>query len=859
MCSFYSKVSPWLEGSGLPEQEIALPLGTSGDAVTITARSDGTYWIGNSRLGDGTVVTAANGSRYRLRLSTRGLWSAEYVATTARVSLLDETEGVAVVKAEDGSYWLGAMQLQDGTGLTHSLHGTYKLIRNRDERTFRAEPLPAGVPLDVPGLGTATIAGTGLKRFGGDGDNAWQAHLSNPPGVAVDHSGNLLIADTDNHRIRRVSTVGIITTVAGTGVAGFSGDGQEATKARLRNPRGIAVGPEGNVYFADSGNNRIRVIHPNGTINTVVGGDGPKFAGETALADPHAVAVDHEGNLFIVDTGNHRIRKATAGTITTIAGTGHAGFEGAGGPARLAALQYPKGIGVDAVGIVYIADTGNNRIRRIDRDGKISTVMGTARQGLSGDGGKATNAALALPQGLVVAPDRSVYVSDSMNHSIRRIDSDGVVVTVAGTGVAGSGREGNEARRSQLIHPIGLTTDADGRLLVADSGNHRIRRLEPHWNVVSPDSLPTPELVPLGVAGDWARLWRTSNSTYYHDGEPFESGDVVFGWFGQAFRLEHDVRSGWSAEATEIDYSSIFPDMRRAATEGDVSSQVSLGVRYALGLGADENFATALHWFWLAAQQGDSDAESWLGSMHANGNGVPQDLGKAVWWYRRAALKGDTWAQYSLDSGYLYGEGVGQDEEEALKWMVRAAMQDLPSAQDLLGDMYRRGDGVTASPDKALGWYRWAATAGHPWAQISLGRAYRNGDGVVSDGAEAVQWIRFAAERGNPWGQQELGWMYEFGEGIAANSAEAVKWYKLAAVQGWSYSQWRLGVAYMRGWGIAPDDVVALVWLGLAEANGQEEATVDLQMVRARLTQDQVARARSLTTKCRDSEYENCP
>ena len=857
--SFYSKVSTWLEG-GLPlQEEIALPLGTSGDAVTITAKSDGTYWLGDSRLTDGRVVTAANGGKYRLRLSAEGVWSAEYVATTTQVSLLDETKGIAAVRAEDGSYWLGAVPLRNGAGLTHALHGTYKLTHNRSEGRWHAEPLPAGVPLDAPGLRTRTIAGTGLKLFGGDGREARQAHLSNPSGVAVDADGNVLIADTENHRIRSLTTDGTITTVAGTGAAGFSGDGGVATRARLSNPRGVAVGPNGNVYIADSGNNRIRVVRADGSIETVVGGDGPRFAGESGLVDPHSVTVDREGNLFIADTGNHRIRKAAAGILTTIAGSGHAEYAGDGGPATLSSLRFPKSVAVDAAGIVYIADTGNNRVRQIGFDGNISTVMGTGQRAFSGDGGQAATASLAHPQGLVAVPDGSLYVSDSMYHVIRRIDSDGIVVTVAGTGVAGSGRAGNEARRSKLNSPLGLALDAGGHLLVADSGNHRIRRLEPHWNVLPPDSLPQPELVPLGETGDWARLWRTRNSTYYHSGDPFESGDVVFGWFSETYRLEHHAITGWSAEPFEIDYSSTFRDEWRAATEGNSNSQLALGVRYAQGLGVDENFATALHWFRLAAQQGHPDAESWLGWMHENGNGVPQNAANAVEWYVLAAGKGDAWAQYRLGHSYLYGEGVGQDLEKALSWVVRAAMQDLTSAQDLLGHMYRRGDGVATNPTKAFEWYRLAATAGDPWAQVSLARAYRNGEGVVVDGMKAVKWVRFAADRGHGWGQEELGWMYEFGEGIVADSAEAVKWYRLAAVQGWPYAQWRLGVAYMRGSGIARDYVAAAVWLGLAEENGQEGATDDSQTVRARLTQDQLTKANSLSARCRETAYDECP
>ena len=856
--SFYPKVSAWLKGDLQPTREIMVSLGISGDKLTISARSDGTYWLGDSQLTDGTLVTAANGSKYRLRLSGGG-WTAEYVATTTQVSLIDDTDGIAAVRAEDGSYWLDGQPLKDGAGLTHALHGTYKLVLDGSSGAWHAKPIPAGALLEAPGLRVETIAGTGLNLFGGDGREAKQAHLANPSGVAVDIGGNILIADTENHRIRNVSLGGIITTMVGTGTAGFSGDGGEATKARLSSPRGIAVGGDGKVYISDSGNNRIRVIRSDRTIGTVVGGGVSGFAADAALKDPHSVALDREGNLYIADTGNHRIRKVAAGTITTIAGTGHVGYSGDGRPARLATLRFPKGVAVDAAGIVYIADTGNNRVRRIGRNGNISTVMGTGQRGFSGDGGQAANAPLTLPRGLVSAPDGSLYVSDSGNHAIRRIDAEGVVFTVAGTGVAGSSLEGDAARQSKLSDPVGLAIDADGRLLVADSGNRRVRRLEPDWNLLPPDALPLPELVPLGVTGDWARLWRTSNSKYYHRGSLFESGNEVFGWFDQPYRLEYDAVSGWSSEPIEIDYASTFQDRWSAATKGDANAQRSLGVRYALGLGVEEDHAEALRWFRLAAQQGNAGAESWLGWMHENGIGVAQDALRAAEWYGLAAPKGDAWAQYRLGNSYRLGEGVNQDLEEAVHWILWAAMQDFTTAQNLLGHMYRTGQGLAESPEKAFEWYRLAATAGNPWAQVSLGRAYRNGSGVASDAAKAVKWVRFAADRGHGWGQQELGWMYEFGQGVVANAAEAVKSYRRAAVQGWAYAQWRLGVAYMRGSGTMRDDVVALVWLGLAEANGEERALEELRAVRARLTQEQLARAKSLSARCKESGYEDCP
>ena len=856
--SFYPKVSEWIGDGWKPPREIRVSLGNSGNTVTILVMQDGTYWHGEDQLADGSLITAANGNTYRLRLSG-GVWSAEYVPATTQVSLLDGTEGFTAVRAEDGTFRLNGEPLRDGSGLTHALHGTYKLVLDASSGAWRAKPIPVGVPLAIPAFRVETIAGTGWSGFGGDGREAWKAHLANPSGVAIDVGGNILIADTENHRIRSVSRGGIITTMAGTGDAGFGGDGGPASEARLSRPHGIAVAESGDIYIADSGNNRIRVIRFDGTIDTVAGGDLPGFVGDAALADPHAVALDREGNLYVADTGNHRVRKVAAGTVTTIAGTGHLGYSGDGGASELATLRYPRGVAVDAAGMVYVADTGNNRVRRIRMDGIIDTAMGTGERGIPGHGVLAADAPVTLPRGLVAAPDGSLYVADTGNHGIRRIDANGLVFTVAGAGGPSSSGGGHGVQGPSLNNPAGLAVDAGGHLLVADSGSGRLLRLEPDWDLVAPQDLPSPELVPLGETGDWARLWRMSNSKYYRRGDAFESGDVVRGWFGQAYRLENDPTDGWSAEPIEIDYAATFQSAWSAATQGDANAQLSLGVRYALGLGVEEDDVEAVRWFRLAARQGNTSAESWLGSMYEYGNGVSQDGTRAVEWYRLAAPKGDVWAQFRLGRSYARGEGVRQDLAKAVDWTLRAAMQDYSQAQVALGDMYRTGRILAVSADKAFEWHRLAATAGNPWAQVRLARAFRNGSGVAPDDVEATKWVRYAADRGNGWGQQELGWMYEVGQGVLENAAEAVAWYRRAAVQGWPYAQWRLGVAYMRGSGTSRDDVAALVWLGLAVESGEEQALADSRSVRARLTEEQLAQATSLSAKCKDSGYEDCP
>ena len=267
--------------------------------------------------------------------------------------------------------------------------------------------------MDAAGV-ISTVAGAGSFGFGGDGGPAAAGQLRSPSGVAVDGAGNLYIADTDNHRIRKVDATGTITTIAGTGepVVGLIvwdvGDGGPATAAPLSSPGGVAVDGGGNVYIADTGRSRIRKVDAAGVISTVAGsflggfgGDGGP-AVEAALYYPEGVAVDGAGNLFIADSLNDRIRKVdAAGVISTVAGTGSFGFSGDGGPGVEAQLNDPADVTTDGAGNLYIADRYNDRIRKVDSAGVISTVAGTGESlgGFSGDGGPATAALLSSPRG----------------------------------------------------------------------------------------------------------------------------------------------------------------------------------------------------------------------------------------------------------------------------------------------------------------------------------------------------------------------------------------------------------------------------------------------------------------------------
>ncbi len=355
-----------------------------------------------------------------------------------------------------------------------------------------AQSKPAKI-VTVAGNGTAGHVATQ------DGGPATRAELDEPYGTAVDHYGNLYIAERANHRIRRVDAItGIITTVAGNGTPGYrpTDEYAPAIASELNGPRAVAVDALGNLYIADTDNQRIRKIDPQGTMWTIAGNGiagyrahdeyGSALAAE--LDSPRAVAVDRFGNVFLSDYNNQRIRKieSTSRVIHTVAGTGTAGYLAAqgGGPAAEAEINDPDGIAVDTLGNLYIADTGNHRVRRVEsHTGLITTVAGNGGTGYraSDEGKLATGAELNSPYGVAFDLQGNLYIADMEEHRIRRIDAaTGVIITIAGSGVPGfiPSQDGEAASIARLNKPRGIAVDPVGNLYVADTANNRIRKVE---------------------------------------------------------------------------------------------------------------------------------------------------------------------------------------------------------------------------------------------------------------------------------------------------------------------------------------------------------------------------------------------
>jgi trimeric autotransporter adhesin len=328
------------------------------------------------------------------------------------------------------------------------------------------------------------MAGTGTAGYTGNGAAAASAELNFPAGVALDASGNLYIADANNNVVRKVTTAGTISTIAGNGTAGYTGNGGAATNAELNGPYGVVLDASGNLYIADTNNNVIRKVTTAGTISTVAGtgssgntGNGGP-ATSAKLSGPAGIAVDASGNLYIADSGNNVVRKVTtAGTISLVAGTGTVGYSGIGSVATSVDLSWPVGVAVDASGNIYIADAESNVVLKVTPTGTLTTVAGNGNIGYTGDGGPAVNAELNNPTGVAVDGAGNLYIADTLNNVVRTVTPGGIITTMAGTGTPGYSGNGGPSTKAKLNSPLGIVASGSGTVYVADTSNNVIRTL----------------------------------------------------------------------------------------------------------------------------------------------------------------------------------------------------------------------------------------------------------------------------------------------------------------------------------------------------------------------------------------------
>ena len=446
------------------------------------------WQLNGTNLPNNIITTVAGGNLFNNLQATNTILNAPcgvatdtngnlYIADTYNnVVRKVTTNGVATIIAGTGAGWFSGdggpatnaclsvptAVIASPSGNLYICDSSYNRIRKVDTNGIITTVAGSGSPIYTGDNGQATNAGIGISPFGG---------------ICLDSSGNLFIADGSNNRIRKVATTGIITTVAG---GGFGGDGGPATSATLNSPSGVAVDSAGNLFIADSFNNRIRKVDTGGTISTVVGTGAAGYSGDGGAATsakvniPGGFGFDKSGNLLIVDTGNHRIRKLTNNIITTVAGSGTIGYAGDDGLATNANLSSPANVSVDKIGNLFIADGVNNRIRKVGTNGIITTVAGH----ILNDGDYATNATLGSPYGSAVDPLGNVYIADSLNNRIRKVDVNGIISTVVGNGVTTYSGDGGLATNASLSRPFGVALDTAGNLFVADGFNRRIRKVD---------------------------------------------------------------------------------------------------------------------------------------------------------------------------------------------------------------------------------------------------------------------------------------------------------------------------------------------------------------------------------------------
>ena len=461
-----------------PSDAIVTAAGGTG-TIPITATA-GCAWTAVSNVSWITITSGASGSgtgtvAYSVAADTGALRSGTITIT-----------GQAFTVTQGGIYPLiatlagGAMPATAAPGTSVSIPISYGVAVDASGNAFFPSPnLNAVFKADPSGVVTR-IAGTGDSGYSGDSGPALSAQLNNPNGVAIDSAGNVYIADSGNQRVRKVDTSGNITTVAGSGSCCFGGDGGPAISALMDYPTGVAVDAAGNLYIGDTYNARVRQVSAAGIITTVAGNGTYGFSGDGGAASaaqvsyPYGVAVDASGNLYIADSNNFRVRMVSAsGTISTVAGNGTCCFSGDGGAAKSAEMDSPTGVAVDAAGNLYIADRYGERIRKVSAGGTIGTVAGNGGYSFAGDGHAATSAEFRYPQGVAVDASGNIYIADSGNARIREVNPSGIISTLVG-GAIGDGGLGVFGLLNQ---PSGVVRDNAGNTYVTDTNNNRIRKV----------------------------------------------------------------------------------------------------------------------------------------------------------------------------------------------------------------------------------------------------------------------------------------------------------------------------------------------------------------------------------------------
>jgi uncharacterized protein (TIGR03437 family) len=493
----------WGDGGAATDANIHLPTGVAVDSsgnVYIAAAGDNTVRIVTTDgiinifagagyagyFGDqsttGPVVGTANIAGLHAPQDVAiGPSGSIYIADTGNAAIRMVTGGIITTVAGTGAVGLagdGGLATSSAMSSPYSVavdsSGNFVIADYGNNRIRRVDKTSGNI---------STIAGTGNIGFAGDAAAATAAILHLPTGVAFDSSGNVYLADSLNNRIRKIAGT-TIATVAGNGGLSSSGDSGPATSAQLNTPLGVALDTAGNIYIADSLNNTVRRVSAGGTISTFAGNSVPGNGGDggaptsAQLNGPQGLAVDAAGNLYIADTQNHKVRKISGGVIGTFAGTGTPGFSGDGGAATAASLNAPFGVAVDAAGNVYIAEFSNSRIRKVDTKGVITTVAGNGVSGYGGDGGPATGAQLNGPQSVAVDAAGNIYIADTANNRVRHVTPGGAIGTIGGNGIAGFAADGLQAVSTQVGNPTGVAVDTFGNVYVAD-GNARVRKIYP--------------------------------------------------------------------------------------------------------------------------------------------------------------------------------------------------------------------------------------------------------------------------------------------------------------------------------------------------------------------------------------------